>query len=311
MKKLILIISLSLLCTFALQNVSAAQDAAEETHAFKWIYENVGLHFEESNMPFIRRLSDNMDLSGANLYGVKIKDCKLENVDFSRSAIVNGDFSHTTFIRCNFSKARIDNVKTDEETVFIDCNFEDAVVFHFDFAKFSKEDYPKLLKTKETLDREAVEIDSRKYAYYPDVFFTPIDPNKDFTDIKISKTNVGLSKKQFQQTKNYQSGLINNVNISGVYNCETRQFDALDYSELDLSNAIVADSMFLYVDFKNANFEDAKLINVDLSKTKNLTADQIKSTWNWKNNAMDWFPKSTLDHFKNELGLDWAERIAE
>lgn len=312
MKKLILIIAVVFPLVF--QDMILGQEADKEIVPTRWLLVKPPQScWEENNLRFTYFIRDDMGLRFKNLYAVEIKGRKLCNVDFTGSSIVNADFSHTTFVRCNFSQTWINNVKTDEKTEFVDCNFDGARIHHFDFTKFPPEVAKAVLETKDNLSdlsHEPIECYTAFPPVFPDLYYKGIEPSKDYSNVRLLNRQIGLTKEQFRQSVNYEEKLLKDIIFSGVYNCDAKQFDFLDYSELDLSNMVVSDVLFANVDFKNANFTDAKLIGVEFHNVKNLTAEQIMSTWNWKNNAMHWFPLSTLEFFKNELGLDLTERVA-
>ncbi|MDR1492773.1 MAG: pentapeptide repeat-containing protein [Planctomycetaceae bacterium] len=63
------------------------------------------------------------------------------------------------------------------------------------------------------------------------------------------------------------------------------RFNEIDFSNVDLSGFDLSGSIFLKCNLSNVNFTDAVITNCDLSSQKPpLILEQVKSTWNYKNN---------------------------
>ncbi|HUG70918.1 MAG TPA: pentapeptide repeat-containing protein [Pirellulaceae bacterium] len=104
-----------------------------------------------------------------------------------------------------------------------------------------------------------------------------------FTDAQISDCLVGrgFTKANLYSTADYKRGVIMRT-----------VFLHCDFSGVDLSGMCLIESRFQLCDLKGANFEDAVITRVNFGdgsfdQSTGLTADQIKSTWNYKHGRIE------------------------
>lgn len=118
-----------------------------------------------------------------------------------------------------------------------------------------------------------------------------------FTDAVVERASVGLSRKQLESTASFKSKRLIDT-----------QFRGGDWIGVNLTGFNLSGSSFT-VTLHNANFTDAIITGCDFypfpkrkdafrseympeekyasPSTSTLTAEQIKSTWNWKHNRME------------------------
>jgi len=110
-------------------------------------------------------------------------------------------------------------------------------------------------------------------------------PDADFTNARISGCTIhkGLTRAQLCSTASYRQG-----NLTGL------RLTWSDLSGCDLSGMNLTGAAFAQCDFAEANLADAVITDVNFISVpsvswgcKGLTADQIKSTWNYKRGRMD------------------------
>ncbi|MDR2643373.1 MAG: pentapeptide repeat-containing protein [Planctomycetaceae bacterium] len=123
-------------------------------------------------------------------------------------------------------------------------------------------------------------------------------------------TFTEISFQQLASTKDFRSGCLTEVKLG-----------CTDFSSVDLSRMILLRCTFglgtsitweeyhdeaiethNYCDFNGTNLSDSVITQCDFEHTKNLTVEQIKSTWNYKQNRMDGIklPKSIQDELDKE-----------
>jgi uncharacterized protein YjbI with pentapeptide repeats len=117
------------------------------------------------------------------------------------------------------------------------------------------------------------------------VFRNP-SPDWDVTAAKINGCTFrgGLTKTQLSSTRSYREGDLSRVILA-----------LCDLSECHLARINFTSARFGQCDFSGADFSDAVITGVDFYTTVNLsvplgcaglTADQIRSTWNYKHDRM-------------------------
>ncbi|MDR2642847.1 MAG: pentapeptide repeat-containing protein [Planctomycetaceae bacterium] len=122
--------------------------------------------------------------------------------------------------------------------------------------------------------------------------FTGSAADYKFDGTYIERTTMrSITKDQLYTTKSYKNGFIS----------KSRFFDA-DFSHANLSNMNLTGCRFFKCDFKDADFTNSVINNCSFGisakesgynvnnphlESKNLSIEQIKSTWNYKNNRMD------------------------
>lgn len=101
--------------------------------------------------------------------------------------------------------------------------------------------------------------------------------------------HAGITKEQICATWNYQTGVLKNVTF--LNGCELPD---------DFRNFYFVDC-WIHCSVHNVDFTDAKLINCSIT-SDNLSLEQVKSTWNYKNNRMNLskWPDSIMKALENE-----------
>jgi uncharacterized protein YjbI with pentapeptide repeats len=105
-----------------------------------------------------------------------------------------------------------------------------------------------------------------------------------FDDAYLNKTNIsGMNKEQLYVTKSYKEGNLNRVYFSSC-NFANANFTKVNLTGCGFANTII----------NTANFTDAIISNCGfrgsysgVDDKMEITIEQIKSTWNYKNNRMD------------------------
>jgi uncharacterized protein YjbI with pentapeptide repeats len=118
----------------------------------------------------------------------------------------------------------------------------------------------------------------------------------DFTDADIARCTItgGITAADLCSTKNYKTGNLVGINLRMI-----------DLSECDLSGVNLTESHFAQCKFDDANLEDAVITGADFGpqsgafaydESTGLSANQIKTTWNYKRNRMAGivFPKEVV-----------------
>jgi uncharacterized protein YjbI with pentapeptide repeats len=109
--------------------------------------------------------------------------------------------------------------------------------------------------------------------------FSAVDVN--LTDAIIDHTRItSVTKEQLYSTRSYKEGNLAGLHVPHVRDAPT-PFVEFDFSGQNLTGS------FLWGPFTDAVFTDAVITGADLSyHWHGLTAEQIKSTWNYKNGRM-------------------------
>jgi uncharacterized protein YjbI with pentapeptide repeats len=126
-------------------------------------------------------------------------------------------------------------------------------------------------------------------------------PDADFTDTTITEGNFsgGITQAQLCVTKNYRKGNLSRIGFGNI-----------DLSKCNLSRQNLTEARFGDCVFTGANFEDAVITDTDFiclgSGNTGLTVEQIKSTWNYKNDRMAGvlLPKELAEALEKEKELE-------
>jgi uncharacterized protein YjbI with pentapeptide repeats len=103
--------------------------------------------------------------------------------------------------------------------------------------------------------------------------------NANFTNTQITWCNFNKTNFTIEQLKSTVS--FKSKKLMGVQVWKLK-FDDVDFSGVDLSKCV-----FVNCSFKNTNFTDAIITGCELQDNdQSLTLEQIKSTWNYKNDYM-------------------------
>ena len=262
------------------------------------------------------KLENGLKLYDHKLHGTQIYNVRLENVNFTGCDFFGADFRQAIFVRCNFSRALLTYIRSDEYTTFIDCNFEDAILEAFDATTLTldqlkatrsyKEKTIKCLDFHWPTDHDfsefVLDYVSRGSWNVPPPFHqgkaTFDAAGLDLTGTVLKGQFTNLSAAQLKQTENFKKKRYENISFLNwriPYN---------DYRKFDFSGSILARCYFPNnTDLSDADFTDAilydcvfegptSLKNPSLLKQSqtlqnSLTLDQLKSTGNWKIGRMD------------------------
>jgi uncharacterized protein YjbI with pentapeptide repeats len=124
--------------------------------------------------------------------------------------------------------------------------------------------------------------------------FSAVDVN--LTDAVIDHTTItNVTKEQLYSTRSYKEGNLAALYVPWVRDAPT-PFVEFDFSGQNLTGCV------LWGPFTGAVFTDAVITGADLNHNwHGLTADQIRSTWNYKHDRMDGV--RIPDELRIELGL--------
>lgn len=246
-------------------------------------------------------LEDGMNLSWQSLPGIFISRAvdfaqptvPLRNIDFSNCDLHYSDLSETDFIDCSFRSANLGGVITTRYTFFTGCDFTDAHITRSSIS-LTKE---QLMTTGSYKRKDLIGcwfqgdfsgVDFSGFDLSGARFISAKIDGCDFSNAKISatalyhsippKTIIGnlMTREQLMSTKDFRQGCVLNVTFSGF-----------DFSELDLSGMNFTGCIFGLANFHNTSLTNSVFSDCIFSGTKNLTLDQIKSTWNYKVGRME------------------------
>jgi uncharacterized protein YjbI with pentapeptide repeats len=118
-------------------------------------------------------------------------------------------------------------------------------------------------------------------------------------NIKLSD-DTGITVEQLYSTKNYKQKDLTNITFSGFGSFLSKDNGV---KKCDLSNQNLSNCKFERIDLRGIDFTDAIItgaefkdlsqkpedhnVNKRMVSIENFTADQLKSTWNYKNGLMD------------------------
>ena len=244
--------------------------------------------------PELIKLAFGLDLTEHNLVGAKITNVMLKDVNFTACDLTGADLRQAYFVRCNFSRAILCDVKIDKYTRFIDCKFDGARFVGYEVSRYPRKSFDTSLLTKEQL--KATDYFSKKSipaGYAPLEFQGNAQgwggistmafkdcADYDFTDIALQGEFRNLTAEQLKQTQNFKFRFYEHIVIGDG------RGQRLDYRNFDFSKSILCNCYLRNVDLTGADFTDAAFYECSLSG-RGLTLEQMKSTWNWKAGRMD------------------------
>ena len=268
------------------------------------------------------KLEDGLDLSQRDLRGIEIhRELRtLKNINFSGSNLQGADFSETRFVNCSFRGARL---------IDITCLHADK---NCDFTDASIRDIRGLSITREQLESTAnfkrrQFLDGRKHL--KNILFSGSDlrgtvfsefvlegvgfidslvDDCDFTNTVLEgKCGFGgvytglpyvvggggsvdptkMTYEQLQSTKNYKDGVLVNLRLHLI--CTEGQ---ADFSRMNLTGCQFSPEEGWHENCR-LDLTDAIITNCDFRWFKRLTLENVKSTWNYKNNRLAgvWLPE--------------------
>ena len=249
----------------------------------------------------VLRIVDGLDASGLLLHDAVFNNVKIQDANFSGSALVNVDFRQAVFVRCDFSSAWLHRVRTDGYTRFIDCKFDDAYLMNIDLADtfggalISAEELKETRNFKKKIGFSGVSVNHA--LDYSGLTFSYPDPHCTFAcdaaralgfhDAFLESGRFeNLDGDKLRQTRNFRQKIYQNLYFR-PYLPAPFDGDKLSFRGFDFSNSILVDVLFKRVDLTAASFENAALKNADFTECVGLTLEQMESTWNWKAGRMD------------------------
>ncbi|MDR1485483.1 MAG: pentapeptide repeat-containing protein [Planctomycetaceae bacterium] len=263
-------------------------------------------------------LEDGADLSGQQFFGLHIlgyssSEATIDqksvyvyhNVKFDKSMLADSWFSMIKFTRCSFRGAGLSGTKFQNECdTFEDCDFTDAIIHsgtgrtYFDYIKPEYIMSTKSYKEYRDLSHVDIEVwdvdDERKInmdftnfnltgARFPNVKYCT------FENAEIEGATLPfISYEELCKTKSFKNGLVNNVSFSSQISSSGKidYSSSKTYANKDFSKLNLTGCSFEWIDFSNTNFTDSVISSCKFRACNELTIDQIKSTWNYKNNRM-------------------------
>lgn len=198
-------------------------------------------------------------------------NCSMRNVTFIRANLTESTFENATISAPNFRQCTICFEK-----------LKRAKFLSLDSARFDT-----------TTVTDMLDLSSRGLSAV-----SIIDPglNISLSGSRLSGTVVGawMNAEIMQSTKSYQNRELYRIHFIGA-----------SLAGLDLTGQLLNSVGFFQCDLSNVRFDDAVLVGVRFSSpNKGLTADQIRSTWNFKSGRMNLI--SLPDDLARELN-DGAE----
>ena len=214
-------------------------------------------------------------------HGGKLKNIVFNNCNFLRSRIANVVFDNCTFRSSSFSRCKLDFDS-------IDSSF-DNVQFHNCYIDIP---YTLLKQTKNFQDKKFCDcvlvfgkgkvpdnMDLSGFSFENIQLKGNIPSQTCFNDAYFSSVTLGIdylfTSSQLQQTRNYRLGVFNNIGFKSSL-CEGMDFKGMFFIRCS----------FYQNSMKNTDLTDARFVNCDLENVADLTAEQVRSTWNYKHNQM-------------------------
>ena len=264
----------------------------------------------------IRDLNDGANFHNCYIPGqIFARNCQtLKNIDFSGAIFESCVIQDVNFINCSF-----------KGSVFIDCDvqiksnnsdFSDAL-FVRGYPEISYEIFVQTrnfkikkmgwdnISSRVAVFDYPVNADMTNFEIigysYPATIFYNYHCAIDFTNTYFENYTIQhylpekpiidnhMSEKQFLSTKNYKMGVFWGIDFFPNFSEMTNFRNAL-FVEITPYKGKGQDTKRVKgtpSNFENMDITNAKFINCDLCNSYNLTVEQIKSTWNYKNNRMD------------------------
>ncbi len=266
---------------------------------------------------------ENASFRNANFNGLQIGDCTFDKADFS-GAIINGierfdgrygdDFYLTVpqFVSTySYKSKKLSNCvihlkSSDRHLVsysldFSDADLRDTIVRHVDLRnsdfsnarirnmklRMSTITVEQLMSTADGRQKVFLGIESRAFyledkhdlsdvEFYDSTLYDLLAGNVSLENVLLSRCEIvgGVAKGTLEQTSSYRRG-----SLTGL------RFLRVNFRNVDLSRQNMTSCFFTDCDFQSVDFADAVISNTWIRRC-DLTAEQIKSTWNYKNGRM-------------------------
>ena len=246
------------------------------------------------------KLKDGVDLSEKNLENIPVHERllihreggTLKNINFSKCYMYRPDFRETRFENCNFSGAVL------KEALFEGnlkgCNFTDAEIKGADIFLNGEQ-------LKSTADYKRKDLSGTViYGNFFDVDFSGFDLSFTSFHHQLDKCNLTDAKIKGITIWDWSYGKLEyseNVRIEQLLT--TRDFkegfvDGIEVNQLawpkdqvvNLSKMVFVNCKLSCANQAKIDLTDSVISNCNFENFKGLTLENIKSTWNYKNNRM-------------------------
>ena len=249
-------------------------------------------------------LTNGVDLSKRDLRGIHIcrSNQTLKNINFDGANLEHADFWEVVFENCSFRNVRLASAST-YACHFINCDFQgteisNSGVYGLDFNSLrTTDDYKRRFFVNcEFRNFDLSELDFKGFTFR-DVKFVDVRGNAtiDFTDVYFQNViflrSFRLTKEQILSTKNFKRGFFQGVVFEKFRDVSS---EPISLSGVDCSRMIFINCKMNF-DFQNTSLSNSVISGdfagsgsfSDFSDAKNLTWEQIQSTWNYKHGRME------------------------
>ena len=272
-------------------------------------------------------LEDGMDLSGKMIEGNITGYRKIyHNINFSKCRFKDVFIYGVAFINTTFEDAIFEGRNGLINIVGRNINFNNVNFLFINnplLGNKNKKDYKlKLLRQSEvfvvydatnedllsqTLPYKMKHLDSLRFMVYgvdnkhdySDFWFVnmlmPYNPESCYRDSWFQNSSMSsLTNEQFLSTMNYKVRIFEGISFSNIDFVTYARPDSMNSHPSDntlLENKELSNAVFFNCRFSSSmrgtDIKDSVFTNCIFSEGTNLTVEQIKSTWNYKNNRMD------------------------
>ena len=190
-------------------------------------------------------------------------------------------FENPTFIACDFTGASLTAVPPLDRWTFRDCVFNGVYLADVNALGSPSLNVDATANVKLYKEFEGVDLDAAPQDLFGAVLtrtsFATVGGDVDLTDARLTDvTASGLTGRQLAQTANFRQKRYVGLRLSDA-----------NFDKYDFSSAFLTRCRFSRIDFADADFTDAVLHDCEFRDVEGLTFEQLKSTWNWKANALD------------------------
>lgn len=238
-------------------------------------------------------IKDGMQVRDHHLSTIKInlEYGILKETAFDSCNLQDANFCETIFRDCTFRRANLTNINA-YDARFPGCDFTDANISGARSLTISRD---QLCSTW-----------SFKFKSLLNIIFSICDfSGVDFSKCNLKNANLGgclLEGCRFDDASVVGTSFFGGKRITGEQSMSLKQLAttwdfrhrrlimmtlaSFDFSEVDFSLFNLTGTEFT-ANFKNAIFDDAVISHCNFNNSKNLTLEQIKSTWNYKTDNMN------------------------
>ncbi|MDR0390299.1 MAG: pentapeptide repeat-containing protein, partial [Planctomycetaceae bacterium] len=249
---------------------------------------------------------------------------RLSSIDFTGADLRYATIRGVTFYGCSFDKANLINLNAntyyDDVTFEPNCSFHGAQITYGSREEVGKLRYrakhdiqlfPRQIKqTANFKDKSLVNCSFPFQRFWGMDFSNFILSDSKFLvegglkDCKFDNATIygctfaDISFQQLASTKDFRSGCLTEVELKRtdfsfanlsrmiLLRCTfgaNTYYKALEYGDSN-QERVEKFEIHVFCDFNGTNLSDAVITHCDFEHTKNLTVEQIKSTWNYKQN---------------------------